>query len=313
MAVIEFLCPNGHKIRCQADQAGRPAKCVRCGVKFRVPDAAELAASRSDALSRPDLDDLGFSVANEKPPASPPPMAPRKEEQMEFLCPNGHRLFGSTSLAGRPGECPDCGARFRIPSYEEAALENHQEQEDDEYRISMPADGPGNVPTMQHTMPMQPMASQAAASSPPMAPSPQMPPMSPMPQSPPMGAGRQPPHPGSGLGPGAGPGRDAAERAWEEEVMPATVWSVAAGTALGDQPVATLFARLWTTRPKGTHVELVLRDGETIVVEQFVASLSQTSHGVFGVKAQDNTFTLMAIAWDTIARVMVRGLSELPH
>ena len=37
--MIEFLCPNGHRIRCQAEQAGRAAKCPRCGVKFRVPEA----------------------------------------------------------------------------------------------------------------------------------------------------------------------------------------------------------------------------------------------------------------------------------
>ena len=39
--MIEFLCPNGHKIRCQAAQAGKAAKCPRCGVRFRVPDATD--------------------------------------------------------------------------------------------------------------------------------------------------------------------------------------------------------------------------------------------------------------------------------
>jgi hypothetical protein len=36
---------------------------------------------------------------------------------IEFLCPNGHRLNGPVSLQGRPGECPECGSRFRVPSY----------------------------------------------------------------------------------------------------------------------------------------------------------------------------------------------------
>jgi hypothetical protein len=35
--VIEFLCPNNHKIRCPDDQAGRAAKCPKCGVKFLIP------------------------------------------------------------------------------------------------------------------------------------------------------------------------------------------------------------------------------------------------------------------------------------
>lgn len=35
--MIEFLCPNNHKIRCPDDQAGRAAKCPKCGVKFLIP------------------------------------------------------------------------------------------------------------------------------------------------------------------------------------------------------------------------------------------------------------------------------------
>jgi hypothetical protein len=94
--------------------------------------------------------------------------------------------------------------------------------------------------------------------------------------------------------------------------MPATVWSVAAGTALADQPMATLFARLWTTRPKDARIEIQLRDGEALVIDQFMAGLSQSSHGVFGVRAADSTYTLMAAAWDTIARILVCGLLNLP-
>jgi hypothetical protein len=36
-----------------------------------------------------------------------------------FLCPNGHKLNGPPSLKGRAGQCPHCGARFRIPSDED--------------------------------------------------------------------------------------------------------------------------------------------------------------------------------------------------
>lgn len=32
------------------------------------------------------------------------------------VCPNGHRLHLKAQLAGRRGLCPDCGARFRIPT-----------------------------------------------------------------------------------------------------------------------------------------------------------------------------------------------------
>jgi hypothetical protein len=36
-----------------------------------------------------------------------------------FLCPNGHKLNGPPSLRGKAGQCPHCGARFRIPTEEE--------------------------------------------------------------------------------------------------------------------------------------------------------------------------------------------------
>ncbi len=42
-----------------------------------------------------------------------------REPQIEFLCPNGHRLHGPASLQGRLGQCPECGSRFRIPVYDE--------------------------------------------------------------------------------------------------------------------------------------------------------------------------------------------------
>jgi hypothetical protein len=123
MPVIEFLCPNGHRIRCQPDQAGRAAKCPRCGVKFRVPEPNELDVSDAvDAdtnVSRPEFTDSGIGV--KKTPA--PPADNQKEPQIEFLCPNGHRLHGPASLQGRAGECPDCGSRFRIPTFEDAAEE----------------------------------------------------------------------------------------------------------------------------------------------------------------------------------------------
>lgn len=36
--MIEFLCPNSHRIRCSDDQAGQKAKCPKCGVKFIIPE-----------------------------------------------------------------------------------------------------------------------------------------------------------------------------------------------------------------------------------------------------------------------------------
>jgi len=42
-------------------------------------------------------------------------------DQVEFLCPNDHLLHGPSALQGRPGQCPVCGSKFRIPVYQEEA------------------------------------------------------------------------------------------------------------------------------------------------------------------------------------------------
>ncbi len=121
--VIEFLCPNGHRIRCPAEQAGRAAKCPKCGIRFRIPSPTQDGVSDSPGasyptgdsdVSPPELTDSGISGHRLDAPAAD--NGP-EEPQIEFLCPNGHRLHGSANLQGLPGECPECGARFRIPVY----------------------------------------------------------------------------------------------------------------------------------------------------------------------------------------------------
>jgi hypothetical protein len=127
--MIEFLCPNGHRIRCQASQVGRAAKCPRCGVKFRVPDATELniphKGDSSSSVFRLEFTEPGVGGKG----TSSTTDAATKPPEFEFLCPNGHRLHGPVSLQGKPGECPDCGSRFRVPAYEDIPAEEKTEEE----------------------------------------------------------------------------------------------------------------------------------------------------------------------------------------
>jgi DNA-directed RNA polymerase subunit RPC12/RpoP len=127
--MIEFLCPNGHKIRCQATQAGKAAKCPRCGVKFRVPDATDQNRPKTGdsdpSVSQPDFSDSNLTGKRHANTGS----TAAKEPDFEFLCPNGHRLHGPANLQGRPGQCPDCGSRFRIPTYEDIPAEERTEPE----------------------------------------------------------------------------------------------------------------------------------------------------------------------------------------
>lgn len=106
--VIEFLCPNGHKIRCADDRANKPAKCPKCGVKFYVPGPEDSEPSDSGSWATAPVQ------ASESPGSGGAKAGPK--DQIEFLCPNGHRLWAATALQGRPGQCPECGSKFHIPT-----------------------------------------------------------------------------------------------------------------------------------------------------------------------------------------------------
>jgi hypothetical protein len=124
--MIEFLCPNGHRIRCPEERAGQPAKCPKCGVKFRIPEPSDQAPSTEDTeeTTPAGAEWTGGSASGKT-------QATMAEQQIEFLCPNGHRLHGPASLQGRPGQCPECNSRFRIPTYDDVPDENEEEAEEE--------------------------------------------------------------------------------------------------------------------------------------------------------------------------------------
>jgi len=135
--MIKFLCPNGHPLSAPENLAGKPGKCPKCGTPFVVPkpnDAAPAAAPTAvEAASSPatpagpQLAAPASSLAGAAAPAAPaletPAMGSGKDlpagEVFVFLCPNGHKLNGPPSMKGKAGQCPHCGARFRIPTDEE--------------------------------------------------------------------------------------------------------------------------------------------------------------------------------------------------
>lgn len=313
--MIEFLCPNGHRIHCPAEQAGRAAKCPKCGVKFLVPNPAEVGTQEGPDSPAPPQP----PPPAEAPPAAPPagkaavkgagkpadtkPAAPKEgrsdggkpapaagpaarpaegaaaapqsgpaepeaaaaEDQIEFLCPNGHRLHGPASLQGRPGECPQCGSRFRIPTYGPISDEEETEQDLGVGR----ADG------------------SAEAESP---------------------------------APEGGPSEHDAGAEIEDFVDLETDWSEIPRPIPSEldfsepsgHPLAQLFARLWKEKPADAAIALHLSGGETLVPDHFAEDLSQETHAVFAIKEPGKTYTLTVVAWDSIVRVLVRGVSELP-
>lgn len=118
--VIKFLCPNGHQLSAPENMAGKKGKCPKCQSAFVVPTLEEVAAAEADDAQQPVELATGVSASET---VTLPAMGSGKGlppgELFVFLCPNGHRLNGPPSLKGKAGQCPHCGARFRIPTDDE--------------------------------------------------------------------------------------------------------------------------------------------------------------------------------------------------
>ena len=120
---IKFLCPNGHQLTAPENLAGKPGKCPKCNTPFVVPTPeeeeevpegpAESAAERAAPLAA----DETTAAETISQGSGKGKMA--GGELFVFLCPNGHKLNGPPSLKGKAGQCPHCGAKFRIPSDDE--------------------------------------------------------------------------------------------------------------------------------------------------------------------------------------------------
>lgn len=238
--LIEFLCPNGHPVHAPEEYAGRHGKCPQCGAKFQIPTPSKIEKS-------------GAKKTEKGPADGPPPAA--KEPQIEFLCPNGHRLHGPTSLQGKPGQCPECGSRFRIPSYDEDVSEEEQ--------VEQQEIGVGGV---------------------------------------------------TGQGSGLDLEQEAAtdENAFAVDIEHLGGPPPVPSEAGGEHPWAALLAKLWTQQAPGAVLEVLLSDGEALVPDRFSAA-EGGRHAVFAVKNSNGTYTVTAVAWEAITRVLVRGMKTLPE
>jgi len=302
--VLRFLCPNGHKIHCPDTQAGRAAKCPHCSVRFRVPALGQ-SGGQAEALPS---DAPAEAAAQRKPVRS------TKEPQIEFLCPNGHRLHGPSSLQGKPGQCPDCGSRFRIPIYDDVSDDEELEQDlgrgradgaDSTLNLDDPlAGGSGirehfesftedeaqeeSVDQANDELDEAPVDEESAEDA---------------------------------------SESDAAEEDESVEEDAADEEPAEAGdaenlqidlgdlTTFGDQAEppawAELFARLWRYRGSGVALEVVFDDGRTLLPERFATTGPHQTHVVFaGVDHGANVVTV--VPWSAVRRVVLRGLPEVP-
>ena len=212
-------------------------------------------------------------------------------DRIVFTCPNGHRIVADRSHAGRRGTCSKCGVSVEIPGG--AA---HQQAISQPVVVVTPP--PLVTPDEAIPAPGSEATEQSAA----------------------------PPFPAPGSE--AGGSTDAEQEGWDFIGGPASGAVPTAGEAAeveawsgvepggfvggdGVNPTAQLLARLWLERNHGGVIELHLEGGSVILPEWFDANWSSGTHGLFASKAGES-ITITAVAWDTVRKVVVRNLSEMP-
>lgn len=77
-------------------------------------------------------------------------------------------------------------------------------------------------------------------------------------------------------------------------------------------PLSSLVMRLWSEREHGGVIELHLQGGAILLPDWFDRRLSQGPHGLFAAQAADGTVTMTIVPWETITRIVVRGVVGLP-
>lgn len=81
--------------------------------------------------------------------------------------------------------------------------------------------------------------------------------------------------------------------------------------SFGVHAMEQLFAILWREREHGGVVEVHL-DNFVIVPDWWAESLSSSTHAVFALQTADGTYVIEAVSWDSIRRITVRRITELP-
>ena len=300
--MIKFLCPNGHTLSAPENLAGKPGKCPKCNTAFVVPKpeepappaplepageapalapaaatagAAPAPAPAAEATTAPPAagnpaplaGNAAQPAANTAPPAAAATQMPElgsgkglpPGEVFVFLCPNGHRLNGPPSMKGKPGQCPHCGARFRIPSDEDLEDLELPEEED--------------VPTGQAEDEEE------------------------IPEGRPEG--------GVDFNRLFGGGSS-------EEVVDAAVEEAIAPPPPGAGGLGYIVGRLWERRTDDTELEIFLGEGEIVTPDFFSEVLSSSDYGVFATQEGDGSFAVTVIPWNTVRRVGMRRIGQLP-
>ena len=253
---LTFSCPAGHTITCDDSFSGKPAKCPQCSSKFVVPPPGQPMADPLPKKEKPEGDES-------------------KDDEIVFLCPNGHKLNGPSRLQGKAGQCPECGAKFRIPTYEEGDEDDDDEIEDVEEILTGETVGDDEVFDADDLEEIEIVEDVEIAE---------------LPED----------------------DYDYGVDALPEDAPLMDFVPTLPDFSEGNHALAGIFRLLWQQRQHGGTVEMQLAEGELLNPDYYSSELSQSTHGVFATQGKDGTFTIVSVPWDKVLRVTLRKTDDLP-
>jgi hypothetical protein len=224
-----------------------------------------------------------------KRPAGPHPAPRRVGEQIIFYCPNGDRIVVAAALGGKTGLCTKCHVQVSIPAIEPAPATATAEPAPADMQAGFPRSVPDEAPAPASDVgPLLPDAQPRDAA------------------------------------PAAAPvdwdlvaGQSVAAVIPELANLDATAPGepfIGPAPGPGDHhPAARLVARLWQERAHGGIIELHMAGGSVILPEWYEVNWSRGTHGLFASQAADGTVTMTAVAWETLEKIVVRQVRDLPQ
>lgn len=220
--------------------------------------------------------------------------------KVAFPCPNGHRVLAPLELAGKRGKCSKCGVDVTIPRVAGVS------KAEPIGPPPAPAPAAAGVPDLPFQPPPPPAVELGGPAGEPSASV-----SEPMVVGEAAAAGDESP-PAETWNFIGGEGKPPATAGYEQ-----SDWSPAEAegglAADGANPTAMLVGRLWAERQHGGVIELHLTGGSVILPEWYDVNWSRGTHGLFASQAADGSVTLTAVAWETVQKIVVRQLTEVPN
>jgi hypothetical protein len=239
---------------------------------------------------------------------------------MKFLCPNGHSLTAPENLAGKTGKCPKCNASFIVPQPDDVGQSTNLVAASGS--AVTPAMGSGKNLGAGGEIFVFLCPNGHKLNGPPSL----------------KGKPGQCPHCGARfLIPTdeeieAASAEAEAHQEEDDEQLPAdtaiekqgadfnlSIGDEAGGIGsrstrplLGAAGLGFIVARLWERRTEESELEVFLNEGEIVAPDFYSENLSTSDYGVFAVQEGDGNFAITIIPWNTVRRVGLRRMGELP-